>query len=151
MIKISTKGLYGLKALYELTRHYGGEPIRIRDMAEMHDMPVPFLEQILYSLRKHGLVESRRGPNGGYILARNPSHITIGDAVRALDGPIAACECFQGGEAKRINSKRIRSCPISGVSKKLTEKLEAAFDSITLEEAAQAHLEIEGGTHDEHH
>jgi len=151
MIKISTKGLYGLKALYELTRRYGGQPLRIRDMAEMHDMPVPFLEQIMYSLRKSGLVESRRGPHGGYVLARNPSHITIGDAVRVLDGPIATCECFQSGRAKRINSVRISSCPIAGVSKKLTERLEAAFDSITLEEAAQANLEIEGGTHDEHH
>ncbi|MBT4485219.1 MAG: Rrf2 family transcriptional regulator, partial [Candidatus Latescibacteria bacterium] len=66
MLKLSTKGLYGIKALYELASNYGDAPLNIREISRRHGMPVPFLEQVLHRLKQKGLVESRRGINGGY-------------------------------------------------------------------------------------
>ena len=94
MLKLSNKGLYGVKALYELAKNYGGLAISIKEISKRHGMPVQFLEQVLHQLKIKGLVKSRRGVNGGYILARHHGKITIGDDVRALDGPIALCECL---------------------------------------------------------
>src|SRR4030042_122137 len=94
MLKISTRGLYGIKALYELAHSYGNKPVNIREISNRHGMPVPFLEQVLHRLKRKGLVKSRRGINGGYLLSRPPDTITIGDAVRALEGPIALCDCL---------------------------------------------------------
>ena len=94
MLKLSNRGLYGIKALYELANNYGNAPLTIREISGRHGMPIPFLEQVLYRLKKNGLVKSRRGINGGYVLSRPPDKITLGDAVRALEGPIALCDCI---------------------------------------------------------
>ena len=72
MLKLSNRGLYGVKALYELAIRYGGTPITIREISERHGLPVAFLEQVLHTLKKEKLVESHRGANGGYSLARDP-------------------------------------------------------------------------------
>jgi Rrf2 family transcriptional regulator, cysteine metabolism repressor len=134
MIKLSNKGLYGVKALYELARNYGGLPVTIREISERHGMPVPFLEQVLHRLRQEGIVESRRGINGGYVLSRPPQEITIGDAVRALEGPIALCDCLQHGEPGQED--RVTGCVTSGIYRRLGQEVEKALDSVTLEELA---------------
>ena len=140
MLKLSNRGLYGIKALYELSRNYGNEPLAIREISKRHGMPVPFLEQVLYRLKRSGLVKSCRGVNGGYLLSRHPREVTIGDAVRALEGPIALCDCL-----KHLNSvkaeKRVRSCVTSTIYKKLGTMVEDAFDSITLYDLADENTE----------
>ena len=134
MFKLSNKGLYGVKALYELARNYGGLPVTIREISERHGMPVPFLEQVLHKLRREGIVDSRRGVNGGYVLSRPPDKITIGDAVRALEGPIALCDCLQQVEPEQ--SDRITGCVTSSLYRRLGQEVEKAFDSVTLSELA---------------
>jgi len=137
MLKLSNKGLYGIKALYELARNYGGLPVTIREISEHHGMPVPFLVQVLHRLRQAGIVESRRGINGGYLLSRSPEAITLGDAVRALEGPIALCDCLQQVAPGQLD--RITGCVASSIYRRLGQEVEKAFDSVTLQElAAQA-------------
>ena len=131
MLKLSNRGLYGIKALYELSLHYGCEPMTIREITERHGMPVPFLEQVLYRLKRSGLVKSRRGVKGGYVLSRHPCEITIGDAVRALEGPIALCDCLIYSNSA-ASEKRAKDCATSTIYKKLGSMVEDAFDSITL-------------------
>ncbi len=133
MLKLSNKGLYGVKALYELAKNYGGLAISIKEISKRHGMPVQFLEQVLHQLKIKGLVKSRRGVNGGYILARHPGKITIGDAVRALDGPIALCECLSNRNSNENTVKELH-CVTSDIYKKLGKKVEKAFDSVTLDE-----------------
>ncbi len=135
MLKMSTRGLYGIKALYELARRPGEEPVTIREISERHGLPVPFLEQVLNRLKRGGLVESRRGTNGGYRLSRAPEDITLGDAVRALEGPIALCDCLQreGGNPK---SNRAEGCVTSEIYRRLGHEVERAFDSVTLRDLA---------------
>lgn len=135
MLKLSNKGLYGIKALYELARHYGADPVTIREVSERHGMPVPFLEQVLHQLKRAGIVESRRGASGGYVLSRPPEEITIGDAVRALEGPIALCDCLQREEGG-ANPERTAGCVTSGIYRRIGREVERAFDAITLRELA---------------
>ncbi len=90
-MKVSTRGDYAARALLSLTLHIGENgPTSVRDIAERTGLPQPYLEQILLVLKGAGLVRSKRGVGGGYILARSPSDITLGEIVSATDGPIVA-------------------------------------------------------------
>jgi Rrf2 family protein len=90
-VKVSTRGDYASRALLSLALH-GAEPgpTSVRDIAERTGLPQPYLEQILLALKGAGLVRSKRGVGGGYVLARDPAEITLGQIVSAVDGPIAA-------------------------------------------------------------
>ena len=90
-VKVSTRGDYASRALLSLALHADREgPTSVRDIAERTGLPQPYLEQILLALKGAGLVRSKRGVGGGYVLAREPSGITLGEIVSAVDGPIVA-------------------------------------------------------------
>jgi Rrf2 family iron-sulfur cluster assembly transcriptional regulator len=90
VVKVSTRGDYASRALLSLALHGGGAgPTSVRDIAERTGLPQPYLEQILLALKGAGLVRSKRGVGGGYVLAREPAAITLADIVSAVDGPIA--------------------------------------------------------------
>ena len=131
MLKLSNRGLYGIKALYELARNHGGAPVTIREISERQGLPVPFLEQVLHRLRVAGVVESRRGINGGYLLSRSPGDITIGDAVRVLEGPIALCGCLKK-DFPDETPERALACVSFNIYRRLGREVEKAFDSVTL-------------------
>ena len=92
---ISQKCQYGLRAVFELARRAADTPVRIADIAEAEAIPVRFLEVILGQLKQGGFVESRRGNEGGYMLAKAASAITVGDVIRFIDGPIGPVKCVQ--------------------------------------------------------
>lgn len=88
-VKVSTRGDYASRALLSLALHTDESgPTSVRDIAERTGLPQPYLEQILLALKGAGLVRSKRGVGGGYVLARDPATITLGDIVSAVDGPI---------------------------------------------------------------
>jgi Rrf2 family protein len=90
-VKVSTRGDYASRALLSLALHGGQtEPTSVRDIAERTGLPQPYLEQILLALKGAGLVRSKRGVGGGYVLARDPGEITLAQVVSAVDGPIVA-------------------------------------------------------------
>ena len=90
-VKVSTRGDYACRALLSLTLHSDTEgPTSVRDIAERTGLPQPYLEQILLALKGAGLVRSKRGVGGGYVLARDPADISLADVVSAVDGPIVA-------------------------------------------------------------
>ena len=90
-MKVSTRGDYASRALLSLALHQDVTgPTSVRDIAERTGLPQPYLEQILLALKGAGLVRSKRGVGGGYVLARPPAEITLGQIVSAVDGPIAA-------------------------------------------------------------
>ena len=86
-MNVSTKGYYALQALFDLASQSTDEPVKIADIARRQKIPQKFLELILSSLRRGGFVESRRGADGGYYLARLPETITVGQVLRFIDGP----------------------------------------------------------------
>jgi Rrf2 family protein len=90
-VKVSTRGDYASRALLSLALHANGEgPTSVRDIAERTGLPQPYLEQILLALKGAGLVRSKRGVGGGYVLARPPREIALSEIVSAVDGPIVA-------------------------------------------------------------
>jgi Rrf2 family iron-sulfur cluster assembly transcriptional regulator len=93
-VKVSTRGDYASRALLSLALHADlegdGTPTAVRDIAERTGLPQPYLEQILLALKGAGLVRSKRGVGGGYVLARPPREITLSQIVSAVDGPIVA-------------------------------------------------------------
>jgi len=92
-VKVSTRGDYASRALLSLALHDAPSiPTSVRDIAERTGLPQPYLEQILLALKGAGLVRSKRGVGGGYVLARPPETITLAQIVSAVDGPIVAGE-----------------------------------------------------------
>lgn len=89
-MRISTRGDYAARALLSLALHEDLGPTSVKDLAERTGLPQPYLEQILLALKGAGLVRSKRGIGGGYVLARSPKEITIAQIVSAVDGPITA-------------------------------------------------------------
>ncbi|MCB1031370.1 MAG: Rrf2 family transcriptional regulator [Acidimicrobiales bacterium] len=87
-MKVSTRGDYACRALLSLALHADGNPTSVRDIAERTALPQPYLEQILLALKGAGIVSSKRGVGGGYVLARPTNEITLAQIVSAVDGPI---------------------------------------------------------------
>ena len=102
-VKLSNKGRYGVRALFDIAFHNDGRPTQIKDIAEREAIPARFLEQIFQDLKRAGLVGAKRGPRGGYHLARPAEEIRLGDVVRALEGPIT----ITGHGARRFRPKKL--------------------------------------------
>jgi Rrf2 family cysteine metabolism transcriptional repressor len=90
----STKAEYGVRVMVELARRAGDDPVPLTEIAEHDGLPLAYLEHLVARLRKAGLVDSRRGSRGGYMLARPPAEITMAEVVEALEGSIAPIECI---------------------------------------------------------
>ena len=96
-MRVTYKGDYAVKTILDLALHYSNSPITIHDLAKRADIPTKFLEQILLDLKRGGFVESRRGKVGGYLLAKAPSAIKLGEVIRFIDGPIEPIACVDKG------------------------------------------------------
>ncbi len=127
-MKLSTKSRYGVRAVFDIAYHNDGRPTQARDVARRQEVPLRYLEQIFQDLRRANLVDARRGPKGGYFLSRAPEAITLGDVVRAVQGPI---ELLAPGEDDQRRSSRSKVVPAS-IWKELAEKVGACFDGITI-------------------
>ena len=90
---LTRKSKYGLKALLVLAERTEGEPMLISDLAERQKLPKKFLEAILLELKRAGLLHSKKGKGGGYVLGRKPAEITVGQVIRVLEGPLALTPC----------------------------------------------------------
>src|SRR5438552_13721953 len=111
---VSTRGEYGMRLMVDLARHFGEGTVSLHAVATREQLPEAYLEQLVASLRKAGLVHGKRGAGGGYTLARDPREITAGDIVRALEGPIEPQICTAEGEAI-VNGGREPDCGTRGV------------------------------------
>ncbi|HEY8477856.1 MAG TPA: Rrf2 family transcriptional regulator [Chloroflexota bacterium] len=92
-MRISSRSHYGLRAMTELAKAYHQGPLPLSEIAQVEHLPLPYLEQVIATLREAGLVEATRGRHGGYRLSRPPAQITVGEVVRVLEGPIALVDC----------------------------------------------------------
>ena len=106
-MRVSKKTDYALRALFTLVDHYGGLPIPIRELARRNDAPKRFLEQIMLALKSQGWVDSVAGIRGGYILARNPNKITMGEVVRHFDGILAPIDCVSVSGYQRCSQESV--------------------------------------------
>jgi Rrf2 family protein len=134
---LTSKAKYALRAMIDLAATGGQRPAFIGDIAARQEIPRRFLENILLELRKHGLVVSHRGKNGGYALARPPENISFADVIRAMDGPLALAPC-----ASRTAYQRCEDCKdeaICAIRRVLLEVRDASaliLERTTLAQAA---------------
>ena len=128
-MKLSTRGKYGVRAVFEIARRYGKGPITSKEISDRQGISSSYLEQILHKLGKAGVIESVRGPAGGYLLARRPADLTIGDIIRTLEGPIALSHCLEPGESGDCN--QADDCMARMVWAKAGAKIEEALDNIS--------------------
>lgn len=87
-MRLTSRTAYGVQALFDFAFHGNGRAVQARETAERQGIPLRYLEQILQELRRAGLVEAKRGPGGGYLLARAADEVHLADVVAALDGPV---------------------------------------------------------------
>ena len=127
-MKLSTRGRYGIQAMYDLARNADAGPQPVKAIAEREGIPEAYLEQLIAPLKRAGLVASTRGAQGGYTLAREPERITVGDVLRALEGGLNLVECL---EEDHICGKAC-ACASRIVWMKLRDGLNAIVDGITL-------------------
>jgi Rrf2 family protein len=141
-MKITYKGDYALKAILQLALNYEGDKggvLSITEIAKRGDMPENFLEQILLALRRGGFVKSRRGVNGGFILARPPAEITIGQVVRFIEGPIEPISCIEKDTYK--GCKDLAGCIFRDIWKEVSDAISIVVDTVTFEELVMRHRE----------
>jgi Rrf2 family protein len=128
---VSTRGDYASRALLSLAlRVEAAEPTSVRDIAERTGLPQPYLEQILLALKGAGLVRSKRGVGGGYVLARPVEEITLGQIVSAVDGPIVAGDFGQPHENGACDHEG--QCVLLEVWAEVGEHMRGHLDSFTL-------------------
>lgn len=131
-MKLSTRAHYGLKAIFDLAQHFGPEPVSVKNIAERQNLSEHYLEQLIAMLKKAGLVKSFRGSQGGYTLARDPAGITVGEVVRALEGPIAPVFCVS--EESPGDCDEADYCITRTVWARVRDGIAGVMDSITLED-----------------
>jgi Rrf2 family protein len=134
-MKISYKGDYALKTLLELALNYNKGVLSINELAKRGDIPDKFLEQILLTLKKGGFVDSKRGINGGYFLARSPEKITTGEAIRFMEGPVEPLMCV--GKKKYDACKDFSSCVLRDLWNQLHIATTLIIDTVSFAELAR--------------
>ena len=120
-MNISVKGEYALQAIFDLASHPGREPVKISEIARRQQIPQKFLELILASLKQGGFVESRRGAEGGYLLAKRPESITVGDVLRFVEGR----------QEERSRLRRQVGSPLSDLWERVDDAINSVLDSAT--------------------
>lgn len=127
-MKLTTRGEYGVLAMYDLAMHYGAGPVALKVIAARQGISEHYLEQLMRPLRKAGLVRSVRGAQGGYELARAPAEISVGDILREVEGPLSMLDCLADSAA----CKRSAKCAARSVWELLDRKINDVLDSTTL-------------------
>ncbi len=132
-MRFSTRSRYGLRAMVELAMNYSpDQPMPLVRVAENQDISEGYLEQLMTFLRKGGLVRSVRGPQGGYLLTKPPSNITVGEVIRCLEGPLSPTGCVSEDGPEECN--RSAACITKMLWEKVREAIASVLDNTTLED-----------------
>jgi Rrf2 family protein len=147
MTTLSRKARYALRALYALAGNEAGGPMLIADLAERENIPRKFLEAILLELKNTGMLRSKKGKGGGYVLAKNPADVTLGEIIRIIDGPLAPIPCVsERGYAPCEECIDEASCGTRLVMKQVRDAIAKILDNTTLasalEQSARARREV---------
>lgn len=130
-MKVSTRGEYGVRAMVALAKHSGERPVSIGILSKESAVPYAYLEQLIVPLRRAGLVASKRGAQGGYVLTRAADEIRVGEVYRAMEGPVAPMDCV----SENIEDQTcplIPGCQTRPVWVKVRDSIIDAIDSMTL-------------------
>jgi Rrf2 family transcriptional regulator, iron-sulfur cluster assembly transcription factor len=131
-MRLSTKSRYGLRALFDMAYNSGTLPVQIKDISRRQDISPRYLEQIFQSLKRAGILKSKRGPQGGYFLAKKPEQITVRDILQAAEGDTFLVACLNGNKAKKNACPFDSECVTQTVWMEATQKLNEFLSQMTL-------------------
>ena len=131
-MRITTTSRYGVRALFDVAYHGGGQPTQIKDISRRQKISQRYLEQIFNKLLKAGLLNSRRGPRGGYMLSRDPSESSVGDVISAAQGPIVPVRCLSDDATKRKFCDVFENCITRHVWKQTQNLLIDYYSSVSI-------------------
>lgn len=129
-VKVSMKSDYGVRAVLDLASHFGKGPIQSSEIAARQRIPEPYLDQLLTTLRKAGLIVSKRGPQGGHCLARPPEQITMGHVIDALEGRTAPIDCLED----MVRCQLSDNCGQREVWRQIAELTQHVLDTTTIQD-----------------
>ena len=136
-MKLSTKGRYGLKAMFQLSLNQSNGPIPLKNIASKQNISEQYLEQIFSSLKKSGLVQSVRGAQGGYLLSKEPKDIKVSDIMYVLEGPIEIADCIEG-----VSCDNIDCCATRLLWTKIKNSIDEVMEGITLQDIVDDYNKI---------
>jgi len=136
-MKLSTKSRYGLRALFDMAYHSGTLPTQIKDISRRQNISPRYLEQIFQDLKRAGLLKSRRGPQGGYSLAKKPEEITVKAIVLAAEGEVNLVDCRKEIKGSKQKCEMDNQCVTQKVWSEATRRLHEYFDSVTLQDLCE--------------
>lgn len=136
-MKLSTKGRYGLKAMFDLALFGGETPVSLTAISERQHISVNYLEQLIAPLRKAGLVKSVRGAQGGYLLAKPASEITVADILFTLEGSLAPTDCVNDSNEESCSNADY--CVTRMIYEKMRDSINDVVKSITLQDMIDDH------------
>jgi Rrf2 family protein len=139
-MRLSTKSRYGVRALFDIAYHSVGLPTQIKDISRRQQISPRYLEQIFQKLKKAGILGSKRGPSGGYFLLKEPDEISLGDIIRATEGPFELVFCTSENPTKHCPRKE--DCVASIMWTDISRKLGDFFDSITIAQLCEQAREV---------
>ncbi|MEW6236450.1 MAG: Rrf2 family transcriptional regulator [Candidatus Omnitrophota bacterium] len=133
---LSKKAKYALLAMLALARQYGKGPVHIQDLTNREKLPNKFTELILLELKNHGLLQSKKGRDGGYWLRKPPKEISFGKIIRLIDGPLAPVPCVSvTAYEKCAECQDEKTCCIRSIMKDVRDSIADILDSTSLEDA----------------
>ncbi len=141
-MRISSKGDYGLRALFDLAQRYGEGPVQSDEIATRQGIPVNYLNQLLITMRRAGLIDSLRGPQGGHMLARAPDTITLLEVLTSLEGPLLPNEPTRDDLNPSVPEDHAL---VDELWATLRERVEAIFAAMTLDDLCQRKRQRSGG------
>lgn len=128
-MKISTKGRYAIRLMLDIASDKSGRPVSLKDIADRQQISEKYLEQIISVLNKAGYVRSIRGPQGGYMLAKEPKDYTVGMLLRTTEGDLAPVSCVGNGA---VECDRADGCVTVRIWQKINDAVDNVVDNITL-------------------
>jgi Rrf2 family iron-sulfur cluster assembly transcriptional regulator len=141
-MKLSTKSRYGLRALFDIAYNSGSLPAQIQDISRRQEISPRYLEQIFQSLKKAGILKSKRGPQGGYCLSRSPEEITVKEVITATEGDMVLVDCVNGKKKRKKECVFNGSCVTQTVWAEASSRLNEYFDTLTLKSLCEKGLEL---------
>ena len=135
-MRVSVKGRYGLEAMLCLAMHSSSGHVSLNRIAEISGISENYLEQLFIVLRKKGIVKSIRGAQGGYQLMRGPSEISVGEILRALEGPLVPVSCVLDGEGEKCSKYDL--CATKNVWSAIGDEVGAAVDGVSLKDLIES-------------
>lgn len=145
---LSSRAKYATRAILDLAERGLDGPVQIVEIGERQKIPAKFLEQILLTLKRHGWVQSRKGPGGGYFLAVSPEKITLGAVVRALDGPLAPISCVSVSGYMECGCPDPDTCGLRAAFKEARDALAAVLDGTTFADLKERQQALRAGRED---